>query len=754
MSDKKRLKYSQENMEKALRDIREKKMSINQAAKSYDIPKTTILDRLKDKYKNPGNIGGPTVLTSSEEMYLVKWILELGEVGFPITKTQLLDSVTKLIKSLGRQNPFKDDQPGKKWYNGFLARHPEVSKRVPQSLTTCRAIVSENNIRSWFSKIRQYFVDNKLIELLQDPKRIFNCDESGFYLSPQEKQVLVRKGSKKVYNRTVNDEKECLTVLLTVAADGAIPPPLIMFPYKRYVPSYITANMPKGWGMGHSDSGWMTSETFYEYITNVFHPWLKEKGIQMPVVLFLDGHSSHININLSEYCKEHEIILIAFYPNATHRLQPLDVGVFYPLKNCWRNDVREWRMANSGKKMQRSDFPIILHKSINATLSPAIIAKAFQTCGLYPFNEDAIDYSKLIKEISNEENNNLALSTANQHVTHKTDGSQPLNLLSEVEARLPTEVVNKFKNVDSEIDLDERFLELYKFWKNIQSEKNISMNESTFQNNLPSNLNQTISDIIINEEFWLANDDAVEATVESDGSLSLVNLISQPSTSKQDQAKDSDINTDLNLHDPQQPDYKTPVKKSGDNTTGSIYPTPFKNALFWPGNIEKKRKTTTDCKGQSKKPKMYPTVATSDQFMEYQRRVEAEKLAKENDKLERAQKKKEKSQQTKSKKKTKVEINTDITEAKEKMEYPEGVFVVVQYEGEYFPGIVMENLNDNIKVKTMTMSGSYWKWPEKDDILIYDITDIMCKIESPALMSSRGTYDVPKINQLRNQNNL
>ncbi|CAG4960819.1 unnamed protein product [Colias eurytheme] len=81
--------------------------------------------------------------------------------------------------------------------------------RVPQSLTTCRAIVSEENIRSWFSKIRQYFVENDLMELLQDPKRIFNCDESGFYLSPQEKQVLVRKGSKKesLYSRTTDDEK-------------------------------------------------------------------------------------------------------------------------------------------------------------------------------------------------------------------------------------------------------------------------------------------------------------------------------------------------------------------------------------------------------------------------------------------------------------------------------------------------------------------------------------------------------------------
>lgn len=107
MSDKKRLKYSQENMEKALQDIREKKMSINQAAKLYNIPKTTVLDTLKEKYKNPRNIGGPTVLTSSEEMLLVNWILELREVGFPVTKTQLLESVSKLIKNLGRTNPLR-----------------------------------------------------------------------------------------------------------------------------------------------------------------------------------------------------------------------------------------------------------------------------------------------------------------------------------------------------------------------------------------------------------------------------------------------------------------------------------------------------------------------------------------------------------------------------------------------------------------------------------------------------------------------
>lgn len=62
-----------------------------------------------------------------------------------------------------------------------------------------------------------------------DPRRIFNSDESGFYLSPKEHNVLVRKGSTKVYSTTYNDEKECLTVLLTVSADGNMQPPWFCF---------------------------------------------------------------------------------------------------------------------------------------------------------------------------------------------------------------------------------------------------------------------------------------------------------------------------------------------------------------------------------------------------------------------------------------------------------------------------------------------------------------------------------------------
>lgn len=97
--------------------------------------------------------------------------------------------------------------------------------------------------------------------------------------------------------------------------------------------------MPKGWGIGISESGWMTGETFYEYVVNIFYKWLLEEKIRFPVVLFLDGHSSHLTLNLSKFCKEHEIILIALPPNSTHIMQPLDISFFHPLKSAWRSAV-------------------------------------------------------------------------------------------------------------------------------------------------------------------------------------------------------------------------------------------------------------------------------------------------------------------------------------------------------------------------------------------------------------------------------
>lgn len=98
----------------------------------------------------------------------------------------------------------------------------------------------------------------------------------------------------------------------------------------------------------------MTGESFHEYVANVFIPYLKEKE------RILDGHKSHLTMHLSELCRENGIIVIALVPNITHMLQPLDVAVFYPLKQNWRQMVKKWRIENDGQEITKFTLPSAL----------------------------------------------------------------------------------------------------------------------------------------------------------------------------------------------------------------------------------------------------------------------------------------------------------------------------------------------------------------------------------------------------------
>lgn len=73
----------------------------------------------------------------------------------------------------------------------------------------------------------------------------------------------------------------------------------------------------------------------------------------------MDGHSSHISLPLSRFCKEQGIELVALYPNATHILQPMDVAVFHSLKSTWRQKVQELRMENDGNQLKKQDFAVL-----------------------------------------------------------------------------------------------------------------------------------------------------------------------------------------------------------------------------------------------------------------------------------------------------------------------------------------------------------------------------------------------------------
>ena len=188
--------YSIEDMKKALDAVGEGK-SIRQAASMFGVPKTTLHSKFNNNTPIEIRKGPTTILKTEQEKKIVEWILECGEKGFPVTREQLLNCVQKFVQESGQKTPFKEGRPGKYWFYAFKKRHPMLSERIAQNLTTPRASVTEEELKSWFSKIKANLEAKNLLNI--HPSRVFNADESSFMLTPKDNRVLYQKGARSVY---------------------------------------------------------------------------------------------------------------------------------------------------------------------------------------------------------------------------------------------------------------------------------------------------------------------------------------------------------------------------------------------------------------------------------------------------------------------------------------------------------------------------------------------------------------------------
>jgi len=97
-------------------------------------------------------------------------------------------TVESVIASLPRTAKealcFKNDMPHRSWYYKFLNQHPVISIKKAEYLSACRATVTEERIRGWFTHVDSLLAKEGLKDAVNDPKRIFNCDETAVWLNP------------------------------------------------------------------------------------------------------------------------------------------------------------------------------------------------------------------------------------------------------------------------------------------------------------------------------------------------------------------------------------------------------------------------------------------------------------------------------------------------------------------------------------------------------------------------------------------
>ena len=307
----------------------------------------------------------------------------------------ILNTVQNIVKETKRETPFTNGRPGKYWFKAFQRRNPEISIRKPERVSKARVGVTEGSIRTWFQNLKEEMEAMDLMSMFDDPSRIYNSDESNIQLCPSTGRVVGFKAWKNVYELAPGPEKSTLTFVGTFNARGDIVSPAIIYPYAR-IPNDIVAAVPDHFIMGKSESGWMTSDNFYEFIANGFAPWINQNQITKPVILFVDGHSTHLTLQVSTLCEDNDIILYCLPPNTTHILQPADVSVFKSLKQYWRTAVHEYQRENPNTVVRRVNVAPMLDKILDK-IDRSVIINGFVACGLCPLNPDRPDYSKCLE---------------------------------------------------------------------------------------------------------------------------------------------------------------------------------------------------------------------------------------------------------------------------------------------------------------------------------------------------------------------
>ena len=167
MSKKARQLAAQEREERvvaAKKAVEAKQLSLRVAEERFSIPKSTIHDHVAGKCSKSG-AGRPTVLTADEETSIVRSCQELAQSGFGVDRMMVNRVVRDYLQQQGRENPFKDGVPGKKWWQGFLKRWPTLSERKPQHFPTNRAQASTPDVMDkYFQNVEVYY---KMYQYLQ-----------------------------------------------------------------------------------------------------------------------------------------------------------------------------------------------------------------------------------------------------------------------------------------------------------------------------------------------------------------------------------------------------------------------------------------------------------------------------------------------------------------------------------------------------------------------------------------------------------
>lgn len=198
--------------------------SIRRLALEFGVPHSTLSDRINGKPSMKACNMMKQKLTVVEEAVLAKLVSISSDRGCPFDHRTITCHANKIIQSRLGEETF--EPVGNSWVFNFLERHRKAIKSYwSKALDTKRAQgLNPNAVNDWFNILQSEITDKGVL-----PEDIYAMDESGFPPENQGTQRVIGTVGKKLQYKQGNANRENVTAIVTICADGSNLTPLIVY---------------------------------------------------------------------------------------------------------------------------------------------------------------------------------------------------------------------------------------------------------------------------------------------------------------------------------------------------------------------------------------------------------------------------------------------------------------------------------------------------------------------------------------------
>jgi DDE superfamily endonuclease len=160
---------------------------------------------------------------------------------------------------------------------------------------------------------------------------------------------------------------------------------MVIFKGENLQAGWVPPDMDKKWQWTSNSKGWTCDNIGFEWLTRVFDPATRDKANGKRRALIFDGHGSHVQPEVLRFCIDNNISILLMPPHSSHLCQPLDVGVFSPLKTYMSAELDKI-MRYGVSTIKKFEWAEAYRCARLQAMTASNIKSAFRAAGLRPLN--------------------------------------------------------------------------------------------------------------------------------------------------------------------------------------------------------------------------------------------------------------------------------------------------------------------------------------------------------------------------------